>query len=60
MLGCQIMDAQGQAVVTQDTGTLETMSVVESLVKLGQKQPADASEQPEVRLKDPHASIKKY
>lgn len=37
-----------------DSGTLETMSVVESLVKLGEKQPTDAEngatqETPEVR-----------
>lgn len=43
-----------------DTGSLETMSVVESLVKLGEKQPTEnengsSEETPEVSLLNGHA-----
>lgn len=46
--------SSGGTAVSGDSGALETMSVVESLVKLGEKQPTDAEngatqETPEVR-----------
>lgn len=51
--------SSGGTAVSGDSGALETMSVVESLVKLGEKQPTDAEngatqETPEVRMDQSH------